>query len=39
VKRATASGFKSRPSRPVAGLPTRLLSVYPFRRVVGLGYR
>ena len=27
VKRATASGFKSRPSRQMAGFPTRLSSV------------
>jgi hypothetical protein len=30
VKRETASGFKSRPSRHMAGFPTRLLSVVPF---------
>ena len=28
VKRETASGFKPRPSRPMAGFPTHLLSVF-----------
>ena len=39
VKRATASRFKSWPSRQMAGCPGRLLSVATFRRVAGLGYR
>jgi hypothetical protein len=39
VKSDRTSGFESRPSRQMAGFPTRLLSVSHFRRVAGLGYR